>query len=181
VNSCFAPKDLFKATSEWNEEQRSVVVELGLSGLLELDNILFVNRDFSQWLLQRVDTQKGVLKIGRNEFIYLSQLQVSSILGIRYGGAIDITRSDGHPTSKQIQKCRFYLGIGGSSEEITVTELVSVLMKKYSSTLTEADKTRLKVGYVMLCCTVFLVPGVSVTWCLEMVMRWLMTLVCSTK
>jgi hypothetical protein len=62
-----------------------------------------------------------------------------------------------------------------------VTELVSVLMKIYNSPLTEEDKTRLKVGYVMLCCTVFLVPGISVTWCLEMVMRWLMTLVCSTK
>jgi hypothetical protein len=51
VNSCFAPKDLFKATSEWNDEQRKVIVDIGLGGLLELDNVLFVNRDFSQWLL----------------------------------------------------------------------------------------------------------------------------------
>jgi hypothetical protein len=83
---------------------------------------------------------------------------VSCILGIRYGGAVDLTRSDGHPSQEQIQKCRFYLGIGGSSEEITVIELASVLMQKCSSPMSASEKIRLKVAYVMLCCTVFFSP-----------------------
>jgi hypothetical protein len=43
VNSCFAPKDIFKAISKWTDEQRSVIVDIGLGGILEIDNILFVN------------------------------------------------------------------------------------------------------------------------------------------
>jgi hypothetical protein len=43
VNSCFAPKDIFKAISKWTDEQRSVIVDIGLGGILKIDNILFVN------------------------------------------------------------------------------------------------------------------------------------------
>jgi hypothetical protein len=152
------PKDIFKAISEWDDKKRSLIVEIGLAGILEIDNILFVNRDFSQWLLQRIDSAKGVLKLGRNETVYLSELHVSWILGIRYGGSIDLTRTDGHPSCDQIKECRRVLGIDGSSEEITVNELLSVLMQRFSSPMTEDEKIKVKVGFVMLCCTVFFSP-----------------------
>jgi hypothetical protein len=120
VNSFFAPKDIFKAVSSWDEETRSLIVEIGLGGILDIDNIMFVNRDFSQWLLQRVDSNKGVLKIGINETVNLSEIHVSWILGIRYGGSIELTRCDGHPDVDQIEHCRSVLGIDGSTNEITV-------------------------------------------------------------
>jgi hypothetical protein len=132
-----------------------VIVDIGLGGILEIDNILFVNRDFSQWLLQRVDCSKAVLKIGENGTVSLTQLQVSSILGIRYGGSVEIKRGEGSPTMDEIRNCRTFLGIEGSSEEITVTELVAVLMDKCSSPITDSDRIRLQVGFVMLCCIVF--------------------------
>lgn len=67
---------------------------------------MLINRDFSQWTMQRVDTQERVLRIGHRETVGITELKASHVLGIRHGGEIDILRSDVLPTVRQIELAR---------------------------------------------------------------------------
>jgi hypothetical protein len=155
VNNLYAPKDLTKSFLGWGDEQIEEIRSIGLGGLLEIDFIPTTNRDYCQWIYQRIDTVNSYLRVGKTEAVCMDEIAVSRILGTRFRGSRKMNRDDSRPSEQHLRQARRLLGMLDANDEVTVSDLLVVLNKGCSEPITDEERVRTKVGFVMLCCAVF--------------------------
>ena len=97
----------------------------------------------------------------------INEIQVSRVLGTRYGGSVTISREDGSPSLQLVQYTRSLLCIEKdgleNTKEVTVAELIEVLRRQCSIPMLTAEEMMTKVAIVMLCTAVFFCPRESRT------------------
>jgi hypothetical protein len=92
VYSNFQPKALQEATAGWSEERKQIVRDVGLAGTLEIGKVKKTSREWTEWLLKRVDTERSELRLGVKETVTISENEFGPMLGIRSGGRKIIVR-----------------------------------------------------------------------------------------
>lgn len=151
VESCFAPKDVYEVVAHFTDEQRAAIVEIGLGGMLEVDNITHVDREFCWHLFQNLDLERGALKIDDNVYVTFNEVDIHNILGTALGGEIEIENDYASPTVDQICKIRSILGLSESCLYVSVADLKWALKNACETPFSDADKIRTQVGFAMLC------------------------------
>jgi hypothetical protein len=71
-----------EATEGWSEERKQVVRDIGLAGTLEIGKMKKSNREWTEWLLKRVDTESSELRIGVKETVPITENEIGPMLGI---------------------------------------------------------------------------------------------------
>jgi hypothetical protein len=136
VYSSFQPKALQEATEGWSEERKQVVRDIGLAGTLDIGKMKKLNREWTKWLLKRVDTERSELRIGVKETVPITENEIGPMLGIQSGGRKIISRGPEKPNAYQISLIRGYLGLPAHKLGITVGELIGKLQEEVDDPMT---------------------------------------------
>jgi hypothetical protein len=129
--------------------------------MLETGKVKKTSREWTEWLLKRVDTERSELRIGVKETVAISESEFGPMLGIRSGGRKIIVRGPERPNEHQISVVRGYLGLPDHKLGISLGGLVGKLQEPVDDPMTEVQIMQTKVAYTMLVCAVYLSPRTS--------------------
>uniref|UniRef100_A0A8I6YS37 Uncharacterized protein n=1 Tax=Hordeum vulgare subsp. vulgare TaxID=112509 RepID=A0A8I6YS37_HORVV len=151
VDSCFAPKDVYEVSGYLTDEQKALIVYIGLGGMLDVDNITHVDREFSWHLLLNVDLERATLKIDETVVYAFNEVDIHNILGIALGGDIEIECKNASPTVDQLASIRSALGLAEAFLYVTTSDLKLALKRPCQTPLSDEYRVRTIIGFAMLC------------------------------
>ncbi|KAE8767616.1 hypothetical protein D1007_60990 [Hordeum vulgare] len=151
VDSCFAPKDVYEVSGYLTDEQKALIVYIGLGGMLDVDNITHVDREFSWHLLLNVDLERATLKIDETVVYAFNEVDIHNILGIALGGDIEIECKNASPTVDQLASIRSALGLAEAFLYVTTSDLKLALKRPCQTPLSDQYRVRTIIGFAMLC------------------------------
>ncbi|XP_071676970.1 uncharacterized protein [Lolium perenne] len=159
LNSAFSAKDMAFAAEEMSARELGWVFDIGLAGVAKVDMFTHFNRDHSFFLLQCVDSNNGKLVLGHGRSVPVNGSNMSSILGLKEGGSVELEHVDGPPEAEEVYDARLMLGLSLGNTEIDTVALVSIVKEEHPAEPDEYHVNRFKLAYAMLAVSVFFRPG----------------------
>lgn len=150
--SCCSPKMVKTMFTGITKECVDIITSLGFGGLLRLPYIPAIDRQFSLWLLSRVDCVTMRLHLGDGSSVALDRQSVVDVLGIS-GGPMEIAYSHRRQSARFKDVVKRLLDEEGG---ITVSVVKNILEKRYPEEMCEKDRDAFKVAVVCFCCAYFL-------------------------
>jgi ribosomal protein S27E len=159
VNSAFSAKDMAVAAEDMGARELGWVFDTGLAGVAKVDMFTHFNRDHSFFLLQCVDCNNSRLVLGHGRSVPINGPNMSSILGLKDGGSVELEHVDGPPLAEEVYDARLMLGLSLSNIEIDTVALGSIVKEEHPAEMSEFYVNRFKLAYAMLAVSVFFRPG----------------------
>lgn len=159
----FGPLELHKMYHALTVDQQEVIRKMGLEGVEWTNKLVHTDLNHSAWLMLNVMPEDRALRIGVSncDIVHITEAAVANITGNRMGGSYTVTVSEGVPMASEIKTVRSILKLPDVTEEITVSELVALLLveTKKVRKLNDDDAARTQRAFAMLYLFIALGPG----------------------
>uniref|UniRef100_M8CCC4 Uncharacterized protein n=1 Tax=Aegilops tauschii TaxID=37682 RepID=M8CCC4_AEGTA len=136
--------------------------KLGIEGVEWINKMVHTDLNHSAWLMLNVMPDERALRIGVDDcdIVHIREAATANITRNRMGGSINIPVCEGAPSHSEIKVVRSILKLYDVTEEITVSELVALLLgeSKKGLELDEEGASRTERSFAMLYLSIALGP-----------------------
>jgi len=155
---CYSsPKMVHDTLSSLSPDVVEVIKELGMEGMMKVPRILLMDRQFSFWLLNRVNPEFLSLQLGNGTSISIDEKSVELVLGVCRNGA-EIPREPKKWNSYVVPAVAKVLRLPEGTRHIIAGDLSDVIERGLPENPTEEDKDMIRAAVVLFYCTHLLAP-----------------------
>ncbi|XP_037470475.1 uncharacterized protein LOC119343816 [Triticum dicoccoides] len=129
--SCYVGwQSSFASIDRSSHRNLGIIRNLGIAGVEWINKMVHTDLNHSAWLMLNVMPDDRALRIGVDDcdIVDITEAAAANITGNRMGGSKTIPVSEGAPSQSEIKAVRSILKLYGVTEEITISELVALLL-----------------------------------------------------